>query len=603
MRIGIAQINTTPGAFDETVRHMVTQSQRAAEQGVDLLVFPLAALAGVDVLPYADRFPFLCDVAEALVRLSEQLVCPALVPVPLDMGDGESSFDVMLIIGDEVRSLYLSHYGPVPDDTKPREETKGLVSFEFDGSRLALAISYDELDAWCQQASGVDGAIFISPYPFALDDSSSVLAADLEAGRYVADVQTMGVWLACVGSVGGYGDQVFSGSSVVLSPTGEALATAPAFEEALISTVVGDQLPEETHRVPYDVYDAPFHLWQAVSLGIHDYVTKQGKSDVALLLDGSLGSQVLAALATDALGPLHVHALVGASAGPRAAACRQLVRRLRIDHEDASPAPSGFAPRDIDELALAQLGCTHDAVVLSSTDKTELALGIRHSSVQAAALCPLGDVYRSDVLDMAHVRNTISPLFRHVTFDETDAFELPLPTGGVRRIADERDVTAVDEILLNYVEYDQPLASIAAGEGVDSNLVQAVLAAEHAAEPMRRAMPPVLATSTHTLDDARFPLGVRWSDEHMDDEGETELVGSLFSEAEVSPSAEADEPGDEQRGSGEIDLDATLSMLRDFAEQGGFVPQELLQAQLGGPDGEPGEGSSPLAWFTPFSEN
>ena len=48
MKIGIAQINTRPGDFETTSGRMVAQSERAAQEGVELLVFPLAALAGVD---------------------------------------------------------------------------------------------------------------------------------------------------------------------------------------------------------------------------------------------------------------------------------------------------------------------------------------------------------------------------------------------------------------------------------------------------------------------------------------------------------------------------------------------------------------------------
>ena len=73
MRIGIAQINTVPGAFGQTVERMVAQSQRAAEQQVELLVFPLAALAGTEPVPFADRPAFMHDVADALATLAEVL--------------------------------------------------------------------------------------------------------------------------------------------------------------------------------------------------------------------------------------------------------------------------------------------------------------------------------------------------------------------------------------------------------------------------------------------------------------------------------------------------------------------------------------------------
>lgn len=58
MKIGIAQINTRPGDFETTSGRMVAQSERAAQEGVELLVFPLAALAGVEAAAPTDQGDF-----------------------------------------------------------------------------------------------------------------------------------------------------------------------------------------------------------------------------------------------------------------------------------------------------------------------------------------------------------------------------------------------------------------------------------------------------------------------------------------------------------------------------------------------------------------
>ena len=323
-------------------------------------------------------------------------------------------------------------------------------------------------------------------------------------------------------------------------------------------------------RVLSEVFDVPFHLWQTVSLGIHDYVTKQGRPMWRFCLDGSLASLGACRPGLRCVGPLHVHALVGASAGASAPACRELGRRLRIDVTSSVGQVRGFDQRDLDELELAALAREHDALVLSSLDKTALALGAHAGNVRAAALCPLGDVYRSDVLDMAHVRNTISPLFRRVDLTAADAIELPMPDGSLKVREQGGRRPAVDEVLLGYVEYDRPLGELVATESYDPELVDAVLRAERRAEPWRRTLPPVLAMTTHTLDDARFPLGVSWHDEHLD------FVGESPAEAHGSePEHPEDEAPVERRPA--HDIDATLAMLRDLAEQGGFVPSDLME--------------------------
>ena len=598
MRIALSQINTTPGAFDQTVERMVAQSQRAAEQGADLVVFPLAALAGVDAVPYADSAAYMRDVAEAAVALAERLACPAIVPVPMDMGLQEGSFDALLIEDGEMRPLRLK----AQPDAVGRGQAE-VAEFEFGGLRMALAFSHADLDALCDYDYDVDAVVFLSGYPFAMDDPSSFMGADLENARFVGDACTIGAWLVGSAPVGGYGDQVFSGSSFVLTPSGDLVALAPAFEEALtVTTLYADYTPGHAIAVTPEVFDAPFHLWQAVSLGIHDFVTKQGLSDVALCLDGSLDASVLAALASDAVGPLHVHALIGASAGGAAPTCRDLARRLRIDQHDAAGRPLGLDVRDLDELELAALAREQNAVVLSSLDKTALALGAHGTHVSSALLCPLGDVYRSDVLDMAHVRNTISPLFRRVALAEQDSLALVLPDGSQIDVTGEAQVTRVDEILLGYVEYDRPLAELVAASDDGGGLARAVLRTERISELRRRALPPVLVMSTHTLDDARFPLGVSWHDTHADDA--PDAFDALL--AGVRDGAAGDEDdGAEQPSAPEVDIDSTLAMLRDLAEQGGFLPTEFAQmgGVPGGPQGSTGADGNPLGWMTPFSEN
>jgi NAD+ synthase (glutamine-hydrolysing) len=307
---------------------------------------------------------------------------------------------------------------------------------------------------------------------------------------------------------------------------------------------------------------------------------------------------VLAALASDAMGPLHVHALVGASAGTYAPACRELAKRLHIDQRDAAGQPRDYDVRDLDELELAALAREQNALVLSPFDKTELALGSYGRHVSCAGLCPLGDVYRSDVLDMAHVRNTISPIFRRVRLSESEMLTLTLPDGSLHVVANEADVVRVDEIVSGYVEYDRPLAELAAASDDGGALAQAVLREQRLAEPWRRTLPPVLAMSTHTLDDARFPLGVSWHDTHLEDVTDAALESMLPApKREANPEAEP-HPA-------EFDLDATLAMLRDLAEQGGLLPPALARGDnaMGGLGGSMGSDGKPLGWMNPFSEN
>ncbi len=572
---------------------MVAQTRRAAEQGADLVVFPLAALAGIEDLPYPDIPAYLHDVADALVRMADRFACPAIVPVPADMGMPGRSFDALMIDHGDMRLL-----GFAARSDAGQRSRADVPEFDLCGMRAALALSQDDLDALCDYDYDVEVVLYISGYPFALDDPASAMGADLGNARFESDAQSIGAWLVGCAPVGGYGDQVFTGSSFVLAPSGSLVALAPAFEEALLVADLDADAAGDADLLFPEVFDTPFHLWQTVSLGIHDYVTKQGMTDVALCLDGSLASSVLAALASDAVGPLHVHALVGASAGASAPACRELAKRLHIDQRDGTGQPCGFDARDLDELELAALAREQDALVLSSFDKTGLALGAYGRHVSCAELCPLGDVYRSDVLDMAHVRNTISPLFRRVGLSESEILTLTLPDGATYTAGSEADVERVDEILSGYIEYDRPLAELVAASDDGGALAQAVLNAQRLAEPWRRTLPPVLAITTRTLDDARFPLGVRWHDTHLDDVTDAELSSML-------PAPKRERGADADGHPSECDLDGTLAMLRARAAQGGGLPPGLMQDGNvpGGLESGMSSDGKPLGWLNPFSEN
>lgn len=616
MRIGIAQINTVPGAFDQTVERMLAQARRAAEQGAELVVFPLAALAGLELPSYADRPSFLADAAEAVATLAQELPCPAIVPIPIDLGAPEVDFDVLLVKQGEITPLCMA--ARMREAQSTDDDPVELPEFDLGGLHFIVALTYEDLDLLSDYDIACDVCLYLSGYPFAMDDSSSAMAADFEASRFWEDACRSESWIVGVAPVGGYGDQVFCGSSFVASPGGALAATLPAFEEALQVVEVGGgpETVEDIGMLSREVFDAPFHLWQAVSLGIHDFVTKQGLADVVVALDASLSSQVLLALASDALGPLHVHALVGAAAGSNAPACRDLARRLHVHQVDGPGALAGFDAHDLDELSLAALAREHRALVLSSIDKTALALGAAAGRVSAASLLPLGDVYRTDVLDMAHVRNTISPIFRRVVLGEADALALGAEDGSVMMVSGEQELMLVDETLLGFVEYDRPLSELIGEDRHNEALVDGVLRTLRSAESVRRSLAPVLAMSTHTLDEARFPLGVSWQDVRREGvpEADLEHLGSVVrihdegDHPDNVSSVPTPAPPQNQRAS--HDLGGTLRMLRDLAEQGGFLPdgaQGLFDSQswqrgISSADGEGGPGT--VAWGgSIFSEN
>ncbi len=608
MRVGVAQISTRAGDFAQTARQMVECSERAARQGVDLLVFPAATLCGVTPVPRADREGFLLDLAGCVMELAEELACPCLVPV-LTESDGAVLPDALLIDHGEIRPVGLAaRLESLAAGGAQGGSATGLPELEFAGARLGVAFTYEDLDTYDEYDYDVDVIVYVSGYGFAVDDPSSALGSSLTEGRFPADAEATGAWIVGVGSLGCYDGQVFAGSSFVLAPWGELAAQAPAFEEALLVCDVDPSAegPLEAPLTP-EVYDAPLMAWGALTAGLSAAVRDAGAQGACSVLDGSLGSLLVATLAADALGPARVHALVLSGLDAAAdEASESLVRALRLDEGhvlrlDVSGEKDPVLARGLAEAHLASLAAREGCLPLGSLDKTGRALE-DVPAVSAARLQPLGDVYRSDVAALARLRNTISPV---MPAGAVSAFAVPRVEGLDALPTAEAQVEFCDLVLSGYLEWDLPVSDIAAERG-RPGLVEAVVSSLRAHEPARAGQTAASITlSSRTLEEARGPLGLAW-DDHVRPASErlsgrlAELAGAV---TEEGPTEAEDEPDDgDSDGPGESrerDVRDLLGYLRDFSAGGGFAPLE-------GP-GRDGRGGGPLEggslWESPFSEN
>ncbi len=613
MRIAIAQTSTRAGDFDATAARMVELSVRAAEQDVDLLVFPAPALCGTSPVAYPDREGYLLDLAECLVRLADELACPCLVPVLTDL-DGVPLPEAMLVADGDITPVRLSAYVTSMAQGDGEPDGRALPEVEFAGARLGVAFTYDDLDEYDDYQYDVDVIIFLSGYGFATDDPSSALGSSLSEGRFPADAEATGAWIVGVGPLGCYESQVFCGSSFVLAPWGELAAQAPSLEEALLVCDV-DPSAEGPLAEPLapEVYDAPLATWGALVSGLSAVVERSGRESACVLVDGSLGSLLVATLATDALGPTRVRALVAASGEEARAGAERVVRALRLPEEGVvrlGPPAEGddLLARDLAQVRLAELARQTGAIALGSDDKTAFALEPPRG-VTAARLQPIGDLYRSDVVALAHLRNTVSPVipasaFAGVAAPDVEGLAEAFPTV-------EGRVEFVDLVLSSRVEWELPLSDIVSERG-HAELVGAVLARLRELAPVRGCRGAVLAMSSKTLEEAREPSGLAWADRVR---SKDERAGDRIVRALARGVRGAEEPGERDEPPQEPteaeqrrDMSDLLGYLRDFLPGGGFSTMGATEAGQPPADSQRGrhgggEGPSGGMWEGPFSEN
>jgi len=276
-------------------------------------------------------------------------------------------------------------------------------------------------------------------------------------------------------------------------------------------------------------------VYAALTLGLHDYVRKNGFSDVVLGLSGGIDSALTAAVAADALGAEHVHGVMMPSRYSSAGSiddARQLAANLGIEASEMSvegpfgafldtlaPAFAGREPDVAEENLQARvrgslrmsLSNKFGWLTLATGNKSELSVG--YSTLygdMVGGFAPLKDVFKQRVWALARWRNELGD----GEVIPRSSIEKP-PSAELR--ADQRDEDSLppyevlDAILLGYVEEDRSGGELIEA-GFDAATVDRVIRMTDAAEYKRRQGPlGVKITSKSFGKDRRMPVTNRFS--------------------------------------------------------------------------------------------
>lgn len=233
-----------------------------------------------------------------------------------------------------------------------------------------------------------------------------------------------------VPSIGCINNKLYAAPSFVLQPHGTMSAYCAPFEQRFClyntnqSPTSKDKLSTQklSTRIQKDPNSAYMHIWDALCMGIQDKCATFGTREVVCVMDGGLASSVLAALLVDALGALHVHALIA----PRECSydftsANTLATALGIDARTCNDMSYGQGFRTLQEKIHVREGAlvgyaqtwaqTLSAVLVSSCDKLSYMLGAFTLFDTCARFAPLADLLRCDIERLARARMTRSALF------------------------------------------------------------------------------------------------------------------------------------------------------------------------------------------------
>lgn len=230
-------------------------------------------------------------------------------------------------------------------------------------------------------------------------------------------------WLLSPNLAGGYGSHIYSGQSFAADPLGRIRARALAFAPDIL---LADTLAQDSSLAPAPAGEA--EQWQALTLGLRDFVRKSGASDVLLGLSGGMDSALVACIAAEALGPEHVRGILmpspwsskGSVDDSLALAANLGIRTWTIPIEPAMSAiqasltaalpdfadNAGTALENIQArargLILMAMANRTGALVLNTSNKSEAAMG--YSTLYGdtvGALAVIGDIFKTRVYELA----------------------------------------------------------------------------------------------------------------------------------------------------------------------------------------------------------
>jgi NAD+ synthase (glutamine-hydrolysing) len=540
VRIALGQVNVTVGDLPGNVDKMDARVREATGHGADLVCFPELAITGYPPEDLVLRSSFVDANLRALDDLAARVEgrCAALVGF-VDRTERGLHNAAALLRGGRVEARYHKHrlpnYGVFDEQRYFVPGARGCT-LRLADSTLGISVCedawrpgppFDEYAGRVQIIPNING----SPYHRRKTHERLEVCA--------ARARETGAWIVYVNCVGGQDELVFDGGSIVVSPDGDLVWHATAFEEDLLVIDIPGTAGDEVKRPPPDPAREPWpedteEVYRAVVLGLGDYVRKNGFREAVVGLSGGVDSSMVVTLAADALGPDAVRALAMPSRYSSMESvedAQDVAKRLgiRIDevgiddvfraYQDALlPLFEGTEPDVAEENLQARirgnllmaLSNKFGGLVLATGNKSEMAVG--YSTLYgdlAGGFAPLADVPKTLVYELARWRNaqTDPPPIPDRVLEKAPSAEL---RPGQKDTDSLPPYDVLDPIIEDYVEEDRSPEEIVAS-GADQALVDRVIGMIDRAEYKRRQAPPVVKITPKAFGrDRRLPITNRY---------------------------------------------------------------------------------------------
>lgn len=540
LKTATCQLNATLGDLPGNAGQIIAAARAAHAQGAQLLVTPELALSGSPALDLLLQ-PAFVAACEAGVR---------------EIAAATAGLDgLALLLGHPARAsgdsracsvFSLLHRGQVlAAGTRQRvapDEARQLVAgapggvVDVAGVSCAVLPGRDALEAaQVDRAVAAGARLLLVPdaTPWIQDGTGALQDSLVAAARRARRP------LLHVNALGAQDGVVFDGSALALDAGGTVAGRATRWTgQPLACTLDAGLRWQCAQDRPGEDADPDAELWQALVLGLRDYLRKNGFAQVALGLSGGLDSALVLALAVDALGPDPVRTL--ALPGPYSASissadAHEMAQRLGVRCDEVAIGPlfdtaraalaplfAGRAEDTTEEnlqarlrgMLLMALSNKFGHMILATGNKSEVAVG--YSTLYGdtcGSYAPIKDVYKTQVFRLARWRNAHDPMGRGLNPIPERIITRP-PSAELR--ADQVDADSLppyevlDAILAGCIEQGRSAAELVA-QGHDADTVARVLRLVRTSQYKRAQGAPGTRVSRRSFDgDWHWPLSHKY---------------------------------------------------------------------------------------------
>lgn len=534
----MGQIDPIVGDISANVELIIKAAQRAKKElQADIIVFPEMTITGYppeDLLLREGLYP---QVKKALTQICEavhDIVCVVGYPMMDDLGE---RFNMAAWIEDGmIQASYIKQNLPnysVFDEQRYFTAGHQPCVVEFKGIKFGVLVCEDiwKITPSTQaKEAGAEVLLNLNASPFSEEKHKDRIAT---VQRRVDEIKLPIIY---VNQVGGQDDLVFDGGSFAMCADGEVCVQSPEFTTDLTPVTVVKQAESVVvlEGSKAELYEGEARVYQALKMGIKDYVEKNGFPGVILGLSGGIDSALTMAVAVDALGADKVEAVMmpfhyTAEISKEDAAQQAMTMGVQYQSIPIEPMYNAFeaalassfegAAADLTEenlqarirgtllMAMSNKG---GKMVLATSNKSEVAVG--YSTLygdMVGGFSPLKDIPKTLVYRLAQYRNTLSacipervitrPPSAELRPDQIDQDSLP-------------DYDVLDAIIKHYVKQDKTPQEIV-DLGFNAEEVHKVIRLIDRSEYKRRQSAPGIKITQRAFGrDRRYPITSHYSE-------------------------------------------------------------------------------------------